>query len=225
MSFSNDYVKKLQKEQKIRYKQNFKKKPTEFRSSTEMQVEAMLSLKPEHSYSTELRPQLEKFNGDLMRHCGASGVASIQPGKDLSIQEKVKRMVKMLSKYDRYFELVGSGNGDGAAKCDSLRQLITCTMIRWASVETHDLKLVQELFSLLYRQFDEVGEVVQALKNTYVLEVTEDSNTGKPNFDIPGFCYALGSLRLLLSVGMGTEEEDLLKNSLKYVCIHLQDTF
>ena len=35
------------------------------------------------------------------------------------------------------------------------------------------------------------------------------------NFDLPGFRRALGCLRLLLKVGMGREEEQTLKHSLR----------
>lgn len=220
VSFSNDYVDEMQEEQQKRYLKHFKKKPKEFRSSTEIQVETMLSLKSQHSYNKKLRPQLKNFSDELKRHCGADSAFSGQQGKDLALQEKLRKMVAMLSSFSSrqhdgcHDDDVGRAGGE-AMECGTLREVITRTMVRWACVKIHDLKLVAELFSLLYRQFNEVGEVVQALSKTYVLEVTKDS-TGKPNFDIPGFCYALGSLRLLLSVGMGQEEEDLLKDSLKY---------
>lgn len=226
--FSNDYVEELQKEQRERYRKNFKRKPKEFRSSTERQVEAMLAMKSEHSCSRKLRNILKNACDELRHHCGATSTSSVQQGKDLGVLETIKKMVKILSFVNSQCKdgchadggggvscENGGGGEEEAVDCVSLRQLITKTMIRWASVEIHNLKLVEEVFSLLYRQFNEIGEVVQALKKTYVLEVIKDSSTGKPNFDIPGFCYALGSLRLLLSVGMGKKEEDLLKDSLR----------
>ena len=220
VSFANGFVDEMKKEQEKRYITHFSKKPKEFRTSTEIQLEAMLALKSKHGCCKKLRPQLKKFSDELKRHCGVNSSFSIQQGKDLSIQENIKQMVTVLSssnshQHDCCYDNSDVGDSGGAAHFMSLRQVITQTMVRWASVEIHKLKLVKELFSLLYRQFNEVGEVVQALGKTYVLEVTMDSNTNKPNFDIPGFCYALSSLRLLLSVGMGQEEEDLLKDSLK----------
>ena len=55
---------------------------------------------------------------------------------------------------------------------------------------------------------------VQALQKTYVIDLTE-SPGARMNFNLPGFRRALGCLRLLLKVGMGREEEQSLKNSLR----------
>ena len=57
---------------------------------------------------------------------------------------------------------------------------------------------------------------VQALQKTYVIDVVKDGEE-KMNFNIPAFRRALGSLRLLQKVGMGREEEQVLKDSLKLV--------
>jgi hypothetical protein len=210
VSFSHDYVVKLQMEQEQRYKENIRKKPKEFRSSTEMQVEGMLAMKSEYSCSKRLREELNRFNDDLQLHCGAS-VSSVRTAHELSIMDKLRKLVKLVTSFD---DTPPSKKGPNSHVI-SLQHLITQTMITWASKEIHDLKLIEEIFSLLYRQFNEVGEVAQALKKTYVLEVTCDHLTGKPNFDIPAFTNALGSLRLLLKVGMSKKEENLLKTSLK----------
>ena len=53
-----------------------------------------------------------------------------------------------------------------------------------------------------------------ALQKTYVIDVVEDEK-GKMNFNIPDFRRALGSLRLLLKIGMGREEEQVLKECLR----------
>ena len=57
---------------------------------------------------------------------------------------------------------------------------------------------------------------VQALQKTYVIDVMENSK-GKVNFNIPDFRRALANLRLLLKVGMGKEEEQVLQKSLRSV--------
>ena len=64
---------------------------------------------------------------------------------------------------------------------------------------------------------------VQALQKTYVIDVMEDGQ-GKVNFNVPAFRRALGSLRLMLKIGMGKEEEQVLKKCLRSVsnpCIHM----
>ena len=210
VSFSNDYVQKLQDEQQERYKKNITKKPKEFRSSSEIQVEGMLAFKSDYSCSKALHEKLQQFTAELKLHCGKVGDAP-HDGHEPSSWEKLKKLVKLVSS----FEDLGYEFGvKGHCHTLSLQHIITQTMLSWASKEIHDLKLIEEIFSLLYRQFNEVGEVVQALKKTYVLEVTKDKS-GKPNFDIQGFCDALGSLRLLLKVGMSKKEENLLRSSLK----------
>ncbi len=220
VSFANDYVDDLQKEQGKRYDRNLKKKPKEFRSSTEMQIESMLSLKSEYNCSKKLRTKLEHFNKELQQHCGVFSCSSSQLAKEGNIFKKAKKMASLVASCFKNLNLDGADSTGGTEEgvreenCCSLRQLVTSTMIRWASVEIRDIKLVEEVFSLLYRQFNEMGELVEALQKTYVLEETKDKK-GQSNFDVPGFCSALGSLRLLLTVGMGKKEEKLLKESLK----------
>ena len=48
-----------------------------------------------------------------------------------------------------------------------------------------------------------------------MIDLMEVAPEGKMNFDLPGFRRALGCLRLLLKVGMGREEEQTLKHSLR----------
>lgn len=228
VSFSHGYVEQLQEEQKQRHKENIRKKPKEFRSSSEMQIEGMLA-KSDYSCSRSLHEKLQGFTDDLKRHCGSPNCTT-QISHEMSSSEKLRKLVKLLTSFEGNevsgnSTTTGTGTGTGTtgdsgsdgSHVISLQRLITQTMINWASREIQDLRLIEEVFSLLYRQFNEVGEVVQALNKTYVLEVTKDPTTGKPNFDIPAFCDALGSLRLLLKVGMSKKEENLLKNSLKYV--------
>lgn len=211
VSFSHGYVEELQDEQKERHRKNIKKKPKEFRSSSEMQVEGMLATKSDYSCSKALHNKLLKFTNSLKQHCGTSQ-SSTALSKEPGSMEKLNKLVRLVMTFSDGSEEDTTGR-EGSS--NSLQSIITHTMIEWASKEIHSLRLIEEVFSLLYRQFNEVGEVAQALEKTYVLEVTNDPKTGKPNFDIQAFCSALGSLRLLLKVGMSKKEENLLKSSLK----------
>ena len=220
MSFSHGYVEQLQEEQKQRYKENIRRKPKEFRSSSEMQIEGMLAVRSDYSCSRSLHEKLQHFTDDLKRHCGSPNRTTTHISQEMSSSEKLRKLVKLLASNEVTGNAASTSNsGSTGNHVISLQRLITQTMINWASREIQDLRLIEEVFSLLYRQFNEVGEVAQALNRTYVLEVTKDPVTGKPNFDIPAFCDALGSLRLLLKVGMSKKEENLLKCSLKYVCM------
>ena len=219
MSFANGYVDELQKEQCMRYYRNHKVKPKEFRSSTEKQVESMLSLKSDYNCSKTLRKKLEQFNSELQQHCGNSSRSTVQGNKDSDIFNKVKKITSLLTSATARSQQDDCARSTSKAckeqaPCCSLRDLVINTMMEWAGKEIHDMQLVEEVFSLLYRQFNEMGELVEALQRTYVLEVTDGKN-GSVNFDVAKFCKALGSLRLLLTVGMGKKEEKLLKDSLK----------
>ena len=55
---------------------------------------------------------------------------------------------------------------------------------------------------------------MQTLRKTYIIEVTSNSG-GQPKYDIASFRRSLGILRLLLRVGMGKAEEDLLRKELQ----------
>ena len=159
---------------------------------------------------TQLQRVLREFHGELKRHCGCvdSGTLVGQRLEDMGLREKLERMVELVMTGEEEEE---QRRGEGVT---TLQQLITRAMLQWASSEVKDLELVGQIFTLLYRQYDEIHEVVQALKKTYVIEVAEDAK-GKPNYDIPSFRTALGYLRLLLKVGMGKTEEETLRNSLR----------
>ena len=175
----------------------------------------MLATKSDYSCGKGLHNRLLKFTDSLKQHCGTS-ISSTASNKELSSMEKLKKLAKLMMTFnDGGEEDTVGGCRDGHVT--SLQSIITHTMIEWAGKEIQSLKLIEEVFSLLFRQFNEVGEVAQALEKTYVLEVTNDPKTGKPNFDIQAFCSALGSLRLLLKVGMSKKEENLLERSLRYV--------
>ena len=157
-----------------------------------------------------LQAALKAFHAELMGHCGCQDQTGAANKKldDLSFREKLQRLKELLVRSEE------TGVKHADKEVTTLQQLISRTMIRWASQDVRSLELIKQVFSLLYRQFDEVQEVAHALRKTYVLEVVKDSS-GKANYDIPRFRTALGSLRLLLSVGMGKTEENLLKKSLK----------
>ena len=192
-----------------------------------MQIEYMLSFK--HTLATrdsnqykkrplcsdchtseKLQRMLQDFHGELKRHCGCVDSCTLVGRRleDMGVREKLERMVELVMAGEEEEE---RRRGEGVT---TLQQLITRTMLQWACSEVKDLKLVGQIFALLYRQYDEIHEVVQALKRTYVIEVAKDAED-KPNYDIPSFRTALAHLRLLLKVGMGKTEEEALRNSLR----------
>lgn len=84
-------------------------------------------------------------------------------------------------------------------------------MIRWAQEDQiQDAELVRMMFNLLRRQYDSIGELLQALRKTYTISQTSVSDT-------ISLLAALGQIRCLLSVRMGKEEELLMINGLGWV--------
>lgn len=212
MTFANGYVDDLQEEQKSRYKKYFKKKPREFRCPPEMQLQAMLNVtssKRNTPSQSKLYETISSFHGQLQDHCG-SKVNNSQVRDSLNTAQKLEQLVTLLNSSDD-----PCNHGDGEEHMTSLRDLITKTMLKWAESEVQDLNLIGQIFSLLHRQFNEIHEVAEALKRTYVIDIAEEE--GKVNYDVAEFSHALGSLRLLLKVGMGKMEESLMKDSLRYV--------
>ena len=58
---------------------------------------------------------------------------------------------------------------------DPFRDLINKTMVQWATDnQIHDPTLVREMFSLLFRQYDALGEVSAALEKAYVIGMLAD---------------------------------------------------
>lgn len=92
------------------------------------------------------------------------------------------------------------------------RKVLIKTIIGWAKESQIEMpKLVREMFSLLVRQYDTVGEMIRALERTYVI------NT-KTKGDVAGMWVGLSQIRALLPVQMSQEEEELMRTRLwRYV--------
>ena len=109
----------------------------------------------------------------------------------------------------------GSGKNDEAEEEariktseEKFRKVLVETIIRWGSEsEIESTDLVREMFSLLLRQYDTVGELMRATENTYVI----DSKTKE---DAVGMWVALSRIRSLLPVQMSKEEEELVRELL-----------
>lgn len=86
--------------------------------------------------------------------------------------------------------------------------MLISTIVSWAEesqIET--AKLVREMFSLLVRQYDTVGELIRALEKTYV-------TNNKTKEDVAEMWIGLSQIRALLPVQMSQEEEELIRERL-----------
>lgn len=86
--------------------------------------------------------------------------------------------------------------------------MLIATIVKWAEesqIETP--KLVREMFNLLVRQYDTVGELIRALEKTYVVN-------NKTKDDVALMWIGLSQIRALLPVQMSKEEEELVRERL-----------
>ncbi len=88
------------------------------------------------------------------------------------------------------------------------RKVLINTIIGWAKESQIESPiLVREMFGLLVRQYDTVGELIRALEKTYVI------NT-RTKGDVAGMWIGLSQIRALLPVQMSQEEEELMRTRL-----------
>ena len=116
-------------------------------------------------------------------------------------------------KLKRLWGIIWNTKVEGSSKfCDvfSLQRLIRDSMLVWSKDCIRNPKLVEEIFLLLFRQFDMIQETITTVRNAYII----DDSSGL--YDISLFKMALGTLRGLVNVAMGREEEKILKTCLKY---------
>ena len=86
---------------------------------------------------------------------------------------------------------------------EKFRKVLVNTIIRWGSeAEIENKDLIREMFSLLLRQYDTVGELMKSAESAYII----NSDTTE---DVKEMWVALSRIRSLLPVQMSKEEEEL----------------
>ena len=82
------------------------------------------------------------------------------------------------------------------------------TIIRWGcEAEIESIDLVREMFALLLRQYDTIGQLMKATENTYIVDT-------KTKSDVEDMWVSLSRIRSLLPVQMSKEEEALVRELL-----------
>nr|KAG5704413.1 hypothetical protein BaRGS_024268 [Batillaria attramentaria] len=193
------------------------KKTKEFRCPPREQMRKLLMFRNEEIEDTDdcpcredIRESLRQFHSSLLDHCkmpemNAEDEASHEPEAPPapSLRERLMALVWRAKAQNKV------STEPQEKTPDSMQKLITTTMVRWAEEDFIGMQdLVCEMFSLLHRQYDGVGELMMALEKTYVISV-------KNREDINHLLKALGIIRSLLMVQAGHDEEELMKNSLK----------
>lgn len=231
ISFAHDFVGDLQSDQLRRYieiKQSdlpsaiAAKKTREFRCPPREQMNAILLFKnidPEDDENcpcgTDIRDRLLDFHGSLMAKVSLSALMEPEPTEEeLAAVEGAKPggMKKLYNFINAVKELeadtVAPLEPEKKTPEEVFRKILIKTIVSWAEesqIETP--KLVREMFSLLVRQYDTVGELIRALQKTYVINA-------KTKNDVAEMWVGLSQIRALLPVQMSQEEEELMRKRL-----------
>ncbi|XP_077469715.1 ryanodine receptor 2 [Stigmatopora argus] len=223
VAFSENFVGQLQDDQRFRYNQVMEalnmsaaltaRKTKEFRSPPREQINTLLNFRdgdqPEKSpVPAATQQSLRDFHQLLETHCGTEldgaseeGKTAEMPLKDqlLSLGARVLGLKKMTKQVE-----------DDVQQCPkSLQTWISEIMLGWAQEsEMEDPALVRAVFSLLHRQYRGLGgQMASPLSKSYAMSEAsvEDTMT---------LLSSLCTIRSLLSIRMGTEEEKLMIRSL-----------
>ncbi|KAK3867881.1 hypothetical protein Pcinc_026695, partial [Petrolisthes cinctipes] len=228
IAFAQDYVGEVQQDQLRRYieiKQSdlpssvAAKKTREFRCPPREQMNAILSFKnltdeelEETPCGEDLRNQLLDFHGKLMTKAqipgGGEEEAEVEEAPPPESKGMMSKIVAVIGGHKE--EVVEEAPPEPVIldAADKFKKVLVDTIVRWASesfIETP--VLVREMFSLLLRQYNSVGEMMEALERTYII-----SSTTKKDVETLWLC--LSKVRALLPVQMSQEEEALMRELL-----------
>uniref|UniRef100_A0A2K5IN02 Ryanodine receptor 3 n=1 Tax=Colobus angolensis palliatus TaxID=336983 RepID=A0A2K5IN02_COLAP len=216
VAFGDIYVSKLQANQKFRYNELMQalnmsaaltaRKTKEFRSPPQEQINMLLNFQLGENCPCpeEIREELYDFHEDLLLHCGVPLEEEEEEEEDTSWTGKLRALVYKIKGPPKPEKEQPTEEEE---RCPTtLKELISQTMICWAQEDQiQDAELVRMMFNLLRRQYDSIGELLQALRKTYTISHASVSDT-------INLLAALGQIRSLLSVRMGKEEELLMIN-------------
>ncbi|KAM8858472.1 ryanodine receptor 2 isoform 5-T9 [Spinachia spinachia] len=233
VAFSDDFVGRLQENQRFRYNQVMQalnmsaaltaRKTKEFRSPTQEQINVLLSFRGGKQQETcpcpvEIQQLLKDFHRLLSTHCGVEldGHSEDEEEAAMSLKE---RLFSLAARVVGLMKTPIEVEGSRAQSAKSLKTLISETMVRWAQeAEMEDPELVRAVFSLLHRQYQGLGgQMAEHLSRAYAISQAAVEDT-------MALLSSLSQIRSLLSVRMGKEEEwlmirrlgDIMNNTIFY---------
>nr|CAD7437731.1 unnamed protein product [Timema bartmani] len=229
IAFSHDFVGDLQTDQLRRYVEIkasdlpsavAAKKTKEFRCPPREQMNAILSFKNLEEEEKEncpcgedLSERLNGFHGQLMDQVSLIALQEPEESDEMAIEVvkpgAFKRLYNFINAV-KELEEEAREEPEPIKKTpeEIFRKVLIKTIVRWAEesqIETS--KLVREMFSLLVRQYDSVGELIRAMEKTYVIN-------SKTKNDVAEMWVGLSQIRALLPVQMSPEEEALVRERL-----------
>lgn len=227
IAFSHDFVGDLQTDQLRRYieiKQSdlpsavAAKKTREFRCPPREQMNAILNFKnleeddENATCGGDLREKLNEFHDQLMQKVSLNALVEPEALETETTDEKQGAMKKLYNLINAVKEMEEEGKiseePEKKTPEEIFRKVLIKTIVSWAEesqIETP--RLVREMFGLLVRQYDTVGELIRALEKTYVINA-------KTKDDVANMWVGLSQIRALLPVQMCQEEEELMRKRL-----------
>uniref|UniRef100_A0A673K9V6 Ryanodine receptor 2-like n=1 Tax=Sinocyclocheilus rhinocerous TaxID=307959 RepID=A0A673K9V6_9TELE len=217
MSFSGDFVGRLQDNQRFRYNEVMDalnmsaaltaRKTKEFRSPPQEQINMMLSFREECQECPcpeDVQDLMWEFHQDLMSHCGIE-IDSDSENEDEDNQSVRNHLQSLVDKIIHLKRRMSGLPEEIVNKPVSLQQLISETMLHWAQEGTIEgPALVRAVFSLLHQQYAGLGGQMSApLQKAYCISQTSVEDT-------LNLQWALARIRSLLTARMGKEEEELM---------------
>ncbi|KAH9379882.1 hypothetical protein HPB48_013786 [Haemaphysalis longicornis] len=122
-----------------------------------------------------------------------------------TLRQKLMSLVKLVQSSD---EAKGDGDERVTLPEEIFTRKVVQIVVKWAEQsEIEDREVVRQMFRLLLRVYSSVGELMNALENTYVISHRSQS-------DIISVLSHLGKVRALLPVQMSPLEEEVMRKSL-----------
>lgn len=229
IAFAHDFVGELQSDQLRRYIEIkasdlpsaiAAKKTREYRCPPREQMNAVLTFKEidmedvdNYPCGIDLIEKLTEFHSQLMVKVSlnalqepesdeADGAELVKPGPFKRLYNFINAVKELEEEHKDVIE------PEKKTPEEIFRKILIKTIVSWAEesqIETP--KLVREMFSLLVRQYDTIGELIRALQKTYVIN-------SKTKSDVAEMWIGLSQIRALLPVQMSQEEEELMRKRL-----------
>lgn len=228
IAFSHDFVGDLQTDQLRRYieiKQSdlpsaiAAKKTREFRCPPREQMNSILSFKDLDPDDIENCPcGVELKDGFLSFHdkfLAKVSLTAIQDPEPEELEEEVKpstltklyNLINAVKDAEENVEILPE-EPEKKTPEEVFRKVLIKTIVGWGEEsQIESSKLVREMFCLLVRQYDTIGELIRALEKTYVIN-------SKTKVDVAAMWIGLSQIRALLPVQMSQEEEELMRTRL-----------
>lgn len=228
VAFSLNFVGDLQTDQLRRYieiKQSdlpsaiAAKKTREYRCPPREQMNAILSFKDldlddieNCPCGIELRDSFLAFHELLLKKVSLTALQ--EPEEPETEEEEVKPSA--LAKLYNFMNAVKESDEiieepvepEQKTPEEIFRKVLIKTIVGWAGEsQIENPILVREMFGLLVRQYDTIGELIRALEKTYVIN-------SKTKIDVANMWIGLSQIRALLPVQMSQEEEELMRTRL-----------